>query len=103
MFDYQPKNRSERRRCDAVAETRHLFTRATATGGWWSPRDRLLRTRPSNGSPRTRHRRISATVCRTNSSSAGLAIAAAVWRSSAAGGRPASRIARDPCDRAARL
>lgn len=78
-------------------------TRATATGDWSSPRGPPLRTRPSTGSPRTRRRRISATVCRTCSSSAGSATAAVVWISSVASGRPASKTARDPCDRAARL
>lgn len=79
------------------------LTRATATSGWSSPRGQRLRTRPSTGSPRTRRHRISTAVCRTSSSCAGSTTADAVWRNSAANGRPASKTARGPCDRAARL
>lgn len=93
----------QRQRSAAAAAVSPAVKRATATGGWWSPRDRPPRTRRSTGSPRTRRRRISATVCRTSSSCAGSTIDDAVWRTSAAGDRPASGTARDRCDRAARL
>jgi len=59
--------------------------------------------RPSTGNPHTRRRPISATACRTSSSSSGSTTAVAVWKSSAANGRPESGTARGPCDRVAHL
>lgn len=92
---------SYRKRSDTVAVCR--VTRATATGGWWSPRAQPLPTLPSIGSLRIRHRRISATIYRTNWSFSGSEIVVVVLRNSAANVRPESRNARDQCDRVALL